>query len=314
MNFRELNTTMRYRNSLITSLIIILLIGCQEKRVRQSATNNQQIKSAMLLGVYHFDNPGMDTHNMELDDYLSESRQNEIKEVVELLQEYNPTKIFIEFTPDIQPMLDSLYYMYLEDKITLEYINGARNEVYQIGFRLGKRLDGIEIVAVDHPGNWLGPYADFIADTLSLDFYNEKQANRTVEIEERQNRFLENSIRENLIYINDPKSIAGNHDYYNNVAIKVKDTAEIMFTYQETEAEIDGLPYLMRSFDFNNIGVDLVTEWYKRNLFIYRNIIENVETDDRILIIFGQGHIHYLNQLLSDNPEFDLVSPNEVLD
>jgi pheromone shutdown protein TraB len=69
----------------------------------------------------------------------------------------------------------------------------------------------------------------------------------------------------------------------------------------------------MRSFDFNNIGVELVAEWYKRNLFIYRNIIENSEKNDRILVMIGSGHIFYLNQLLENNSEFNMINPNKFL-
>jgi pheromone shutdown protein TraB len=69
----------------------------------------------------------------------------------------------------------------------------------------------------------------------------------------------------------------------------------------------------MRSFDFNNIGVELVAEWYKRNLFIYRNILENSNENDRILVIIGSGHIFYLNQLLENNSEFNMINPNKFL-
>jgi pheromone shutdown protein TraB len=69
----------------------------------------------------------------------------------------------------------------------------------------------------------------------------------------------------------------------------------------------------MRSFDFNNIGVELVAEWYKRNLFIYRNILENSNENDRILVIIGSGHIFYLNQLLENNSEFNMINPNEYM-
>jgi aspartate oxidase len=126
-------------------------------------------------------------------------------------------------------------------------------------------------------------------------------------------RFASNSIKENLIYLNKGEQIINNHDYYNNVAIRVKDNANIMFSYQESVQEIDGLPYQMRSYDFNNIGVELVAEWYKRNLFIYRNIIENSESNDRVVIIIGSGHLYYLNQLLTNNPRFSLTNPVEVL-
>ncbi|HAD96177.1 MAG TPA: hypothetical protein DCG19_02165 [Cryomorphaceae bacterium] len=297
-----------------TLLIGILFSGCKPEPKKQAdQTVMQEGTPALLLGMYHFNNPGQDTYNMEVDDYFSETRQKEIAEVVDLLADFKPTKIFVEFTPAYQPMLDSLLKLYKNDKITLNKIKGGTNEVYQIGFRLAKKSGIAEIIAVDHPGQWLGPYADFIADTLQLEAYQKNKAEQASQIQRQQEQFLKSTVRENLLHMNRKKQVLRNHDYYNNVAIAVKDTAGVLFSYQQTEQDIDGLPYLMRSFDFNNIGVELVAEWYKRNLFIYRNILENTQADDRVLIIFGQGHIRYLHQLLEDNPEFQMMEAQQFL-
>jgi hypothetical protein len=56
-------------------------------------------------------------------------------------------------------------------------------------------------------------------------------------MKEKNDLFLKSSIRENLIYLNEQEQILNNHNYYNNVAIKVKDTANIMFTYQENQSK-----------------------------------------------------------------------------
>ena len=270
-------------------------------------------KKVMILGVYHFNNPGQDTYNITTDNYFSEKRQAEIKEVVDLIADYNPTKILIEQLPSEQRKLDSLYDLYTAQKLALEDIKNGVNEVYQIGFRLGKQLGIEQIIAVDHSGAWLGPYADFIADTLSINSYKQYVAREKQRTKDKEAQFLNHTVKENLIQLNQWESILNNHHYYNNVAIKVKDTTNVMFTYQEREDQIDGLPYLMRSYDFNNIGVEVVAEWYKRNLFIYRNILENTDSNDRVLVIFGSGHVRYLYQFIEDNPSFEIVRPNSYL-
>lgn len=304
---------MKNKRPIIGLVILLLLLGCQQKGGKLIEPDSSKEISAMLLGVYHFNNPGQDSYNMEIDDYNSGRRQDEISEIVSLLEEYKPTKIFVELTPDHQPKIDSLYKLYLNDKITLGEIKDGVNEVYQIGFRLGKKSGVIQIKAIDHSGPWLGDYVDFIADTLELDYYQKKLTEEQNYNKEKQKRFATNTVKENLIYLNEDTQIMNNHDYYNNVAIRVKDDEKIMFSYQESEQEIEGLPYQMRSYDFNNIGVELVAEWHKRNLFIYRNIIENSESNDRVVIIIGSGHVFYLNQLLSNNSKFELTRPIEVL-
>lgn len=301
---------------IILSLATFTIIACNQEgnSKKLKRTSSQSSKEVMLLGVYHFDNPGMDTYNLEIDDYFTKKRQTEIREVVDLLATFKPNKIFVEFLPSQQTKIDSLLTLYLTSNLSLKEINGGQNEVYQLGFRLAKKLDIEEIVAIDNQGVYLAPYADFIADTLSLKSYQEYDLAYKEKMEKRQQNFTKNTVRENLIYLNDWQQILDNHNYYNSVAITVKDTSDVMFSYQEMEKEIDGKPYQMRSFDFNNIGVELVTEWYKRNLFIYRNILEQTEDNDRIIIIFGSGHLRYLKQFLEDNPEFNIVNTNEFLE
>ncbi|WP_425390940.1 DUF5694 domain-containing protein [Ekhidna sp.] len=291
-------------------IIITTSLSCQ---YQNTITKDESDKEVMLLGVYHFDNPGMDTHNMDVDDYYSERRQKEIEAVVSRLKAFNPTKILVEFQPHTQPKLDSLYGLYNNGDIDLNEIPGGRNEVYQLGFRLAKEMDLNVPVAIDNDGFWLGDYVDFIADTLRYDSYTTSQEKRAKYIAERSERFQQNTILENLSSLNEWEEIMANHDYYNNVAIDVRDGEGIMFNYQELTSEIDGLPYFMRSFDFNNIGVEMIAEWYKRNLFIYRNILDQTQKEDRVIVIFGSGHVRYLNQMLSDNPEFNLVNPNQYL-
>ncbi|WP_347924318.1 DUF5694 domain-containing protein [Pontimicrobium sp. SW4] len=290
-------------------------MGCNQKEAQNKSAQLSSLasKEVMILGVYHFNNPGMDTYNMEVDDYSTKKRQAEIQEVVNLLAKNRPNKIFVEFLPSQQAKLDSLFTLYADNRLSLKDINGGQNEVYQLGFRLAKQLGIKEILAVDHHGVYLGSYVDFIADTLLIKSYQDYSVDYKQQIEKRQKSFTKNTVKENFIYLNDWQQILNNHNYYNNVAITVKDTSSVMFSYKEMEKEIDGLPYQMRSFDFNNIGVELVTEWYKRNLFIYRNILEKTEEGDRVLIIFGSGHVRYLKQFFDDNPEFNITDTNSFL-
>lgn len=306
---------------LTVAVIAILSIGLLPACERGQQTGPSEAvaadadadRSIMLLGVYHFSNPGMDAHNLEVDDYLAEKRQEEIEEVVRRLSAYRPNRVLVEAKPSFQSRLDSLYEGYTAGEIELSEIDGAVNEIYQLGFRLGKGNDVGRITAVDHPGLWLGGYVDFIADTLGLTEYLAERDKKKEMIREMNTRFLENSVLDNLVYSNEWSSIMANHSYYNDLAIRVADTVGVLFTNQEAEQEIDGLTYTLRSFDFENIGVELVTEWYKRNFFIYRNILENTTDGDRALLIIGQGHVRILHQLLSDSPEFGIIEPNTYL-
>ncbi|MBK8980820.1 MAG: hypothetical protein IPM38_00500 [Ignavibacteria bacterium] len=302
------------KNFIIVYFFIVLSASLSAgNTVNENNLSDDPQTEVMLLSVYHFDNPGKDKYNLKLDDYFSEKRQQEINEVVSLLAKFNPNKIFIELRPESQRKIDSLYQAYLTDKLNLKDLDAGRNEIYQIGFKLAKMLGLKNLDCVDANGNWLGPYADFIADTLKLAYYNDEEIKSEADMKSRNERFSTNTVKENLIYTNLSENISENHRYYIDVAMRVKDTVGLYLKYQEATQVIDDNEYLMRSFDFNNIGVEMVAEWYKRNFFIYRNILEKSVSGDKILIIFGQGHIPILTDLLKDNPKYKVVMPLDYL-
>jgi len=53
----------------------------------------------------------------------------------------------------------------------------------------------------------------------------------------------------------------------------------------------------------------MVADWYKRNLRIFANLTRIAEPGDRIFIIYGQGHIKILSDLVVESPDFCLVDP-----
>jgi len=109
---------------------------------------------------------------------------------------------------------------------------------------------------------------------------------------EQENKLvLERTVCQNLIEFNTPKSIMSNHSYYNQLSSLVVDTSKPT-ELQFDSKEIEGIEYMMIGVDQHNIGAELVGKWYTRNIKIFSNIIRSIEeNDERILVIFGQGHI-----------------------
>src|SRR5438874_11537044 len=102
----------------------------------------------LVLGVYHMANPGHDIVNMQADDVLAPKRQAEIAQLGEVLKNFHPTKIAIEADPYSQ-RVSREYSDYLAGKYTL-----SRNEIDQIGYRLGKELGHKNLYPVDADGEF----------------------------------------------------------------------------------------------------------------------------------------------------------------
>lgn len=54
----------------------------------------------MVLGTYHFGNPGQDLHNMKADNVLTPKKQAELADVAARLARFKPTKIAVEPLPN----------------------------------------------------------------------------------------------------------------------------------------------------------------------------------------------------------------------
>lgn len=127
------------------------------------------------------------------------------------------------------------------------------------------------------------------------------------------------------------RSISVSKPVFTTIRILLRFVPEAVFKEQGIIAELIELNdpehirrslgnYLIGHFKyefFSNdyIGVDFETgRWFNRNLRIFRNI-QRIETgpSDRILVIFGAGHLNLLNYLFECSPEYRLEEANKYL-
>lgn len=268
--------------------------------------DDQQIE-VLLLGVWHFSNPGLDEYNTEVDNYFSDRRQKEIIEVNTKLAAFKPKKIFIERKSWAQNIVDSIYNAPDFDPKEVPNNRGV-SETYQIGFKLGKMLGHQKLYCVDAPGLWLGSTLNKVADEQYKKINDQYNAKFTQLIKEEGDFLNKHTIREGLLRYNTAESLAANHDWYVSFAAQVVDhTKEEDFDFSDE----DGMQVTL---DEKYIGAELLAEWYRRNIKIYSKILEAVEAGDKkVLVVFGQGHIPILRQLFKDNPKFKIVEVAEVL-
>lgn len=230
----------------------------------------------LVLGTFHMANPGRDLANMKADDVLSPRRQRDIAELIEVLKRFRPTKIAIESNVSSKRASQE-YADYLAGKYVL-----SRNENDQIGYRLAKELGHRTVYAVDEDGDFPYPrvvnYAKANGRSAQLDAVMDRVKARVKE----QGDFLQtHTILETLSYMNADSSAAiGVAGYY----------AYVPF----------GEPY-------EYAGPDLLAAWFQRNVRIYRNIVALAESpNDRILVIYGSGHLGWLRQNVENDPRFRL--------
>lgn len=58
---------------------------------------------------------------------------------------------------------------------------------------------------------------------------------------------------------------------------------------------------------------DLATNWYRRNLRIFTNLLEAKQPGDRVLLLVGAGHLQILGDLAGAYPGFCRVDARDYL-
>lgn len=245
----------------------------------------------MTLGVFHFDYPNLDAVKVDENDQISvfdEPFQSEIIAIANALAKFNPTIVAVESLPQNQDRLDSLFNLFKMGQWAL-----PKNEIYQLGFRLGKQLQLERLFCVDDPGRHYENVWEIFSDSARLSAFE-------------------------YHYFNTPDTAYLLH----NQPEKVSSIISTLINSNDPEVIRNGLStYLLRLFKYEEspgdfVGVDFESgRWFNRNLRIFRNIQRiNPNTDDRILLIIGSAHLNLLNYFFEISEEFELISPIPYLD
>ena len=237
----------------------------------------------LVLGVYHMANPGHDVFNVQADDVLSPRRQQEIAELAAVLKKFKPTKIAVEadYGQDVVP------------KRYAEYLAGtrplSRNEVEQIGFRLAKEMGHTAIYPADADGDFPWPRLVHYAKATGQSAKLEAVIGEIGDMVKANNEYLKtHTVLQTLLYMNSDAKVA----------------EDVGFYYLEARYGEPG----------DYAGPDLLAEWYRRNVRIFNNVTKLVATpEDRILVIFGAGHLGWLRQDFGADPTLKLRKLEEFV-
>jgi hypothetical protein len=222
----------------------------------------------LVVGTFHMGNPGRDVHNMQVDDVLSPRRQQEMAELTAVLRRFRPTKIAIEAAVGSRAVAQR-YADYLAGNYTL-----TRNETDQIAFRLARELGHTTLYPVDVDGDF--PFyrvRNYAVANGRQEQFAAVQAQVAARVKAQDDFLRTHTLLQTLRYINADSMAA---------RAMADDYALIPF----------GEP-------FEYAGADLVAAWFQRNIRIHHNIRALITApDDRILVIYGAGHLGWLRENL----------------
>lgn len=266
----------------------------------------------MLLGTFHFQDRGLDRFKPRLAfDVFSEQRQREIGEVVELLAAFQPTRIGIERTPLWQGEIDREYQAYLRDAFEL-----PADEVYQLGFRLARRLGHAGVYCVNAWGRHYEPWGDL--DACAHEHGEVRMLETFQRLPPPVLTYAQEHGQEHLLSEWAPRF---------RTLLEDGDRLKTQLTLRELLLHANAEQVILQSHgaylvDWFKVGagheypgVDWTTAWYNRNLRIFANLQRiTASPHERILVIIGAGHLPILRHCVQASPEYELVEVHEYLD
>lgn len=243
----------------------------------------KQRAQVFMVGTFHFDYPNLDAHKTADDkkiDVLAEPKKSEVTELVEYIKKFKPTKIAIEATPEWKAAEKLARYKKGE-------LRDKRDERYQLGMRMAIELKLDTIYSLD-----------------AIPFDEELSKLDTVYFEK---------LFKDFDFKSDDPYRAMFTQWYNYEESLPQKTNLLQYFKHFNSRETHRLgygAYLIGDFKLDDTrGADVLSIWwYNRNLRIFRKLQQITQSpQDRILLIFGNGHAAVLRQLLESSPEYKMV-------
>ena len=242
----------------------------------------------MIVGTYHFGNPGHDLHNVEADDVTAPRRQKELAELAARLERFKPTRIAVEADGDPPDLTLAKYRAF-----TPADLGKTKNEVAQIGYRIARDLGLAEVYGIDESSDTIDYFPYGVVEAYAKRHAGDARlAAMHAQIEKSVREFsaaqATRSISALIAQRNEPAAIRAEHDafYYGLLAFG------------------DGAA---------QPGAELNAAWYQRNAKIFAKLFQTARPGDRVIVVFGAGHAFWLRHFVEHTPGYVLVEPNRYL-
>ncbi|MCW8109557.1 DUF5694 domain-containing protein [Alteromonas ponticola] len=239
------------------------------------------------VGTFHFEFPNLDTQQVASSDQidvLDPAYQKQIEKIVESLRGFNADYVVVEHKIDHAKELHEAYRSYLNTNQL-----PGRSETYQLGFRIAKSLSLSTVYGVDTWGKLYDTTAEYLAvDETKSSFsrFYTHPPDKALKISAGTPVYKEQGIAEELIRLNQADRIRQSLGNYLVGHFKYETASQ---------------PYFGADFESGR--------WFNRNLRIFRNLQRlPYQPGDKIILIYGAGHLNILNYLFDASPEFERVS------
>lgn len=255
------------------TLFALSLLGSARAAERNAQNPSAHAAEApakvLMLGTFHFSNPGLDAVKHEVIDVMDQPSQAYLETLAQRLAAFKPTVVLLEYNPENESKMNARYQAYLAGDYALE-----RNEIYQVGFRVAKLAGLNSVTSFDERNtpndgdlwNYMPKHAP-----AAMKEFEQMIAQLSAE---GQKDHTTMSLQQLLQKYNSVEFDRYNKDLY------------LKFNVVGADAK-----------SFN--GADSNASWWRRNFRMYANIQLHSKPGARILVVGGQGHTAILRDFVA---------------
>ena len=260
--------------TLIGFLFCLMLCGGAQAQSEQPA-------EVMLIGVFHFANPGLDTVKTEVSNVMTEDNQAYLEALTDRIAAFKPTAVLLEYDRKNDALVNERYSDYQAGNYEL-----GINEIYQLGFRIANKA-GLDAVRSfdEREVQWNArPMMEKI-ETLPA-----RKA--------QKDEMIANIVRD-MTELHETSDLATILRWHNDPAADQANKSLYLMTNDIGAG--DGFE-----------GADAAASWWHRNFRMYALIQQHAQPGERVVVIGGQGHTAILRDLLKDDPDRMAVEVQEL--
>ena len=239
----------------------------------------------MVLGSYHFGNPGRDLNNIKVDPVTSPRRQAELEAVATAIMAFKPTRVMVEMESAAPELAVAEY-----PAMSANQMRSEANEIVQIGYRIARRA-GLPLVSGidERPKAGEPDYYPYDQVAAAAKTFGQEQvlaasnADAGPWIKDFEAHQPTETVAQLLTRMNTPgTAVTGMAGYYALLPIGDADSQS---------------------------GADLNAMWYLRNAKIFGKLMHVAKPGDRVLVVYGSGHAYWLRHFARETPGFRNVDP-----
>jgi len=245
--------------------LLLLALAAMIPALPAAAEPTPSPVQVMVLGAYHFDNPGLDLNNVKVDDVLASTRQAELAALTQSLAAWKPTRIMVERQVAAPDLIDPVYAAFTPADLTTK-----RDERFQIAYRLADRLGLEQVYGIDEqPSDGEPDYFPFnkVVEVAKArgqgDRLEVMMAVPAAEVKRFEGLQATHTIPQLLAIQNGREGFNGSMAGYYG-----------LLTIGDSQAQP---------------GADLNAMWYLRNAKIFAKLMRVAQPGDRVLVVYCEG-------------------------